>query len=323
MRASVPGRPRLHRVSVLIIALFIGFFPAAEAFCRYALPRLIEIEGRREQEFRAAVAPVEARPNVQRILVLGNSLLAQGVDFPGAQTEAGDGVELQRLVVEGTAYFDWLYGIKRLLADGARPNLIVLLLSPDQLAGNGIRGEYTAYRMMRSVDVAEASRRLGLNNTQAADLVLSNQSAYLGMRGNIRKRIMLAVNPGLRELMPLINSREPPHLDAQSMTQVAARRLAELSAATSAYGVRFALVVPPTNDPDAPAAAAAIQAAGREKNVAVLLPVRPGLFPADYYIDGFHLNGKGARIFTAKLAESLKTPLARLAEHEEAELPLQ
>ncbi len=49
-----------------------------------------------------------------------------------------------------------------------------------------------------------------------------------------------------------------------------------------------------------------IQQLGATLNVPIWVPSLPGEFSRDLYKDGFHLNDKGAQIFTTRLAEALR-----------------
>ena len=51
---------------------------------------------------------------------------------------------------------------------------------------------------------------------------------------------------------------------------------------------------------------AAVARAGRAAGVPVLIPVAPGELGQSYFRDAFHLNQRGAEIFTPRLWEALK-----------------
>jgi len=53
--------------------------------------------------------------------MLGNSLLLEGVEFPGLSRDLRPEIEARRFVVDNTSYLDWYYGIRSLLRRGARP----------------------------------------------------------------------------------------------------------------------------------------------------------------------------------------------------------
>lgn len=306
--ADTAPRMTLRRRTVHALVALAVIFLVAEVLCRFGAPRWVAIEAGREQEYRAAIAAAPpGAASAKRALIMGNSLLNQGVNLKALRMQISDGINLQRVMIEDTRYFDWLYGTKKLLADGARPDLVILVHSPDQFIASTLRGDYTAYRMMRFRDVFAAGRRLSLSNTQIADLALSNLSAALGQRTNVRRRVMLAINPKLREMMPLLTARPEPQIAIADAVEVARQRLLEMQSVAAAYNARFILVIPPIADKTAPALTDAMIEAGRQAGVTVLVPVHPTQLDLDDYADGYHLNAIGAKIFTDHLAEQLRT----------------
>lgn len=287
----------------VFLGIVVAIFGTLELTCRFVLPNVIDVEATREREYGAAVAKRDVL--APQVLVVGNSLLGEGVDFPALREQVTGPSDVRRVMVEDTTFYDWLFGIKRLLADGARPDVLALMLSPDQLLSNGLRGEYTAYRLMRTGDTLEAARRLELSNSASADLFMSSMSAFLGMRNNIRRRVLLGLVPGLKELLPHLNARGQPKFDADAAFTTAAGRLKELQALCEAAGVRFMLVIPPTDDKNFPEMTQVVEKAARQTGTHIAVPIAPGQLPSDHFADGYHLNATGAAKFTSRLSEVL------------------
>jgi lysophospholipase L1-like esterase len=88
------------------------------------------------------------------------------------------------------------------------------------------------------------------------------------------------------------------------MTALIVDRLKTLERGAASYGAKFVWLVPPTEKQDdlGPVAVAQATAAG----VTALIPYQPGEMPTANYADGFHLNAEGAKMFTPKVASSLK-----------------
>jgi len=81
-----------------------------------------------------AVAPNGRDSTVEsEILLVGNSLLNEGVDFPQFTADMPTKWRIKRLVIESTTYIEWYYGLGRIFRDGARPDLVCLMLSWEQL----------------------------------------------------------------------------------------------------------------------------------------------------------------------------------------------
>ena len=120
-----------------IVLLLVG----CELAFRFAFSRISRIESRTHNEHLDALAVRPGAPGKPTILLLGNSLLLESVDYPKIKTEWRSVAAPTRFVIEQTAYIEWSYGIKRLLSEGARPNRIILCLNIPQLVGNSILGE--------------------------------------------------------------------------------------------------------------------------------------------------------------------------------------
>lgn len=292
---------------ISLLAVMGLLFAVGEVACRTLAPRLIQSEARRQQERTEAVL---ARPGTEgraSVLLLGNSLLAEGVDLDDLRRRLGGDVAVTRFQVESTTYYDWYYGIRRLLKEGARPDIIALVLSPDQLASAGHRGDYSAYLLMDSTDALTAGFDMGLPNTQSADLFLSRASALLGMRTSIRKRVLQALVPGLDQLMPTLTVRSEPAIETGRLETLARERLGKLRGIVEARGSRFVLIVPPTNDANAVALSEAVVRGGRASETHVVLPIAPGTLARDSFRDdGFHLSRLGSEVFTPRLAEAIR-----------------
>jgi hypothetical protein len=289
-----------------LLLLVVALLAVGEIVCRTLVPRGIESEARRQQERADAIAVRPGMEGSLSVLLLGNSLLAEGADIAKLRRRVGRDVSVTRFQVEGTTYYDWLFGIRRLLKAGSRPDIIALVLSPDQLASAGHRGDYSAYLLLDSADAWMAGSEIGLSNTQTADLVISHSSALFGMRTSIRKRALQVLVPGLDRVMPLLTARPEPALQAGQVEALARDRLAILRSTVEAYGVRFVLIVPPTNDIHAAELAAAVVRGGQASATRVLLPVAPGTLAREsFQEDGFHLSRLGSDIFTPRLADEL------------------
>ena len=75
-----------------------------------------------------------------------------------------------------------------------------------------------------------------------------------------------------------------------------------------ANGSRFLLVIPPSYQKGAEA----IAEVGADQRVTVMVPVAKNTLDASYYqSDVFHLNPRGARIFTERLATNLLDELPK------------
>jgi hypothetical protein len=241
---------------------------------------------------------------VEQVLVAGNSLLLTDVVFDSLRVALEPTRRATRLVIEQTTYYDWLYGTRALLARGSTPDVLVLVLTRQHILASGFRGDYSAYRLMRTADVLDLARDLRLHPTVATGYLLSSVSAFYSLRGELRKVLLSLVVPDVREFTQLLTTRGVVTPPDSTSYQTALTRLRRLKSLTEQYGVRLVIVIPPPSSasPDDPVGHAAADA-----GVPILEPVPPGTFAASDFSDGFHMTGAAAGRFTRALTTSLLT----------------
>lgn len=280
-----------------------------EAVARVGIDRGSKIQRRMVEEYRAAVAlGQDGRPGTH-VLVVGNSLLDEGVDFPRLQAtlQAQATVDLRRYMVEQTVYYDWLFGLRRLFAEGARPDVVVVMLGTGHWLSPAIRGDYSAQYMMRRDDLPAVARELHMHPTQGTGLLFAGISKFWGARTEIRTFVIRHVMPDLATFMNMSSAVDRrPMVDAD-ITPVLEARIARMRAEVEAHGARLVLVVAPVLNPQD--GSGALLVAARSAQVAVLRPVASGEFPATLYRDGFHLNEEGAARFTDRLVPALRAAI--------------
>jgi len=301
---------RLDRFTIALLSTAAILLGLTEAVSVLRFDRTSKVQ-RRELAQRQALLSVRdsASSDDPHVAVLGNSLMLDGVDMPLLQSHMDASYVPVPYFVLATNYYDWLFGLKRLFADGMRPRYIVLGLSPNQLAATGIRGDYSARYLFQQADLLRVVRRTHMDPTTASGFLLSHYSQFYSTRETTRGFILSKVLPSVGELL---HSRlgvfyDPTIPDAE-LRPLASQRLAEIDQVCRANGAHFVLVVPPSYQKGAES----IAQAGREAGVTVLVPVKEGEFDASYYqSDGFHLNDKGSEVFTSRLAASLRDVLSK------------
>jgi len=278
--------------------------------CRLGMPRISRIERRLEEEYRAALEVVKQPGSGLQAIVLGNSLLNAGIRFDEAHRLLLPDIDARRLMVFDTSYCDWYYGMRRLFAEGSRPDVVILVLTPTQLAISKIRGNYFGYHLMRMADLFSVANDVGLSNTQTSNLAFANLSAYFGLGGEARKWLagqVFADLPGLTKWMVATGSAP---LTEEQVYSTCLWRLRVLRELTAQYGSKLVLVIPPTTGSGAEPYYAAVRRAGSLAGVSVVVPVQPNTLGDSYYSDrGFHLNDRGAEIFTASFVEAIRREL--------------
>ncbi len=282
---------------------------AAELAARVALDRFSKVQRRTAAEYRLARdLGRDGDAGRVHLLVVGNSLLDEGVQFDRVQASLGQRWDARRFVVEQTEYFDWYYGIRRLLAEGARPDVIVVVLTPSQWVRPDSRGDYTAQYLMSTRDVAAAARDLGLNATQRANLFAARLSKFWGARAEIRNFVLGHLMPDLIKLTNFSMFIDPTPIVDDQIERAARSRIARLNSVIVAHGGRLVVLVPPVLD--ANDGAPGLTRAARAFNVPVIRPVSSGTFSRAFYRDnGYHLTAAGAAMFTDHVVRALRDEL--------------
>ena len=315
MRSSTSGS-RIVRAIYLLAAGCLAVGVSIEGVARVGFDRVSKIQRRMTDEYRLArTIGTDGSAHSRHVLVVGNSLLDEDVRFDRLRGELGTEWDARRLVVEQTSYFDWYYGLKRLFREGARPDAVVVMLATGNWTATSSRGDYAAQYMIHIADLPDATRDLGLNATQSANLLVSNVSKFWGVRAEMRNFVLGRMMPDLGRLMDfsrVVDSR--PFVDDR-VAQIVTARIARLKALTTAHNAELIIVLPTVLN--AEDGAAGFMRASAAAGVTTLRPVASGAFGADLYRDaGFHLNPKGADEFTGRLVPVLRQRLAAAARQE-------
>ena len=297
------------RAIVLLLVAIAVYFLMLEFFAREFLPRISADQGRIMTDGRAAlsVRPTDTT-GARTILLVGNSLLVRGIDRQQLGALMGSDYHVTLFPVENTTYLDWFYGLRRLLAGGARPSVVVLCISAKHLLSDATDGEGFAYLLMQLRDLPDVARDTHLNMMTASAYFFANVSAWLGTRSTFRDGLMLRWLPGALLLAPRLSVVGPQWVANTESEQRAVERLSSLRALAAQYHAKFIWLLPPTlyTQDLGPALAAA---AAREQ-LSVLLPSKPGTLPSSAFADGFHLNPAGAAQYTPLAVAALRQELA-------------
>ena len=164
-------------------------------------------------------------------------------------------------------------------------------------------GDAFAELLMDSHDLLRSSKPSPSDNTVTSNLLFANLSRFYGVRSEVHKTFLLHMLPTSRDLAAKLRPPSPPLAPDEEIDREATKRLQEISSLCSQYGAQFILVVPPSTT--ARDGSNAIQLAGNRIGVQVFVPFRPQQLPSDLYSDGFHLNYRGAEVFTRALGSSL------------------
>jgi len=290
-----------------IFAILAGLFiiwAVAEVGTMLAVHRVSKIMRRITQEYRESeqLEAVSAQ-GTPTMLLLGNSLLLEGVDYPRLRNAMSDEYDVHRLVFEQTGYLDEYYVLRKLFRHGARPHDVVLCLSMTQLIGNGTRGDFMS-KYMDALDIASLGSREHMDATTVSSLMFAHWSDWFAYRAETRKAILGAVMPDLRDLAVKIAWNQATPLTPEVVRAGAIPRINELKELCDEYGSHLTILIPPTMGENH---ADALASVSKDVGVRVLVPVQPGVLDASFFRDEYHLNPTGAALFTAKLQSQLAT----------------
>jgi hypothetical protein len=282
----------------------VVFLVALELSFLFMMRNYSSTYARVSQQYAEAAQAGPSRPGEPTsVLLLGNSLLLDGVDEQRLQQLTSGSLRIYPIFLEGTGYHDWLYGLRRLFRQGARPEVVVVGLEVNTAFENSVREEYGPMLLFDARDVLELASDLGLSRTEASNLLLAHYSAFWNTRSVFRRRVLRRMVPHFEDLFPVIQRSKtvPDGLELESLAIPRLRALRELCAA---HGARLVLLVPPT--PSSQGAVQGIAEAARKAGVAALVPIDPTALAMTYYKpDAIHLNSGGAAVFTEALATDL------------------
>jgi len=237
------------------------------------------------------------------VLMVGNSLLLQGVKLDRLQALTSASMRIYPVFLEATGYYDWLYGLRRLFRQGARPQVVVVGVGVNYFLENGVRQDYAPMLFFDARDTLAVASDLQLDRTATSNLLLAHSSTFWDTRSAIRTQILRRVVPHIEELFLLVNPR-PAAPEGREFEEIAIPRLRRLRELCEAHGAKLILLVPPTLSSET--AVNQMAYAAHTAGVEISVPIDPTALSAKFYQrDGMHLNPEGAVLFTSALAKDL------------------
>ena len=304
-----PGSPaatRAVRVATVCLIALLALVPAlAELAARYLYPRVSHIKQRILSDESETVSVARSPENDPSVLLVGNSLLLHALDYPTMKKDLAPNVHVVRYVIENTEYLDWYYGLRRLFAQGVRPSKVVLCLNLGQTLSHGVLSS-SPWQLFRAGDLLSISRDSGMDTTQTSNLLFSHYSEFYADREEIRNYLLNVADPPYADELHRLARRPPVYPSEEEMLGESRARLRQIDKLCRDNGAQLVFVIPPSlSNRDE-----LLLKAGALEGVAVDMPVAYGTFGPDFYRDHFHLNDKGAAVFTEALARDLRTRFA-------------
>jgi len=292
----------------VLFAICVVLILAFEAASNYLLKHYSETFNRVSQQYADAVSVRPSRSGEPiSVLIVGNSLLLEGVDVDRLQKLTATRMRIYPVFLEATGYYDWLYGLQRLFREGARPQVVVLGVGVNSFLSNSVRQEYTPLMLFDMRDSLDVASDLEMDRTATSNLLLAHSSVFWDTRSVLRTQILSHAVPHYRELVSLLKPQPaiPPALQFQT---IANSRLENLRALCERHGAKLIILLPPTLSSEA--AVKQMTIASQNAGVDTLVPIDPTALSAKYYQpDELHLNSEGAQLFTSALATFLPKTL--------------
>jgi hypothetical protein len=289
------------KLLVAICAIFIIVF---ETSSDYLLKHHSETYSRVSQQYADALTARPAKPGEPiPVLMVGNSLLLEGVDVKRLQDLTSARMRVYPIFLEATGYYDWFYGLQRLFRQGSRPQVVVLGVGVNSFLVDGIRQDYAPLMLLDLQDLLAVASDLKMDRTATSNLLLAHSSVFWDTRSVIRTQVLRHTVPHYRELVSLLKP-QPSIPPSQQFQATVNSRLENLRAFCEEHGAKLILLIPPTLSSED--AVREMTLASAKTGVQTLVPIDPATLSAKYYQhDEMHLNSEGAALFTAALASFL------------------
>jgi hypothetical protein len=289
----------------IIIALLISF----EVFTRYVVERSSKVQRELDREYREAVQiRRDLRSPWKQLLVVGNSLVGQGLDFKVLQHSLSPEWQVHRYWIYNTAYEDWYFGLRRVFAEGSRPDVVAIDLAALHWYAPGIRGEYSSLYMFRAADMSEIASELELDRTRTSNLLFATYSKFYAVRSETRKVLLQALLPDLPKMYGLFKPTVSRHLSNPEVLADIEPRVMKMRKLVEANGARLVLIVPPIPRPGEEYHVE-LMAAARQAGVEAFIPMSCSDVPAGNFVDDMHLSPQGATLYTTKLVNMMRPAL--------------
>lgn len=286
----------------MLIASAIVVCIICEKVATFGLERVSRIQRRMLTEDLASRNLRPAAPGQPRtVLFAGNSLLLAGLDMGALQKGLAGRYAPQRYVVEQTSYYDWRYGLSRLFRQGMRPDMVIVCLSPPQFFVTAIRGDFSARFLFDRDDIWPVSRAVGADLTTTSGLYVAHYSGFYAARSELRSVVMGKIWPAIVFMWQRSTRTRAPSRSGEALVLEMEPRLRELARLCEEHGAQFRFLIPTTTE----TGDTEILQAGERTGVSVMRPIPNRTLGPEYYEDGFHLNAKGAALFTRAIVDEM------------------
>ena len=305
--SSSEAAARYLRAAWVLVSGVVLICIAIEALSGWVLDRSSLTQQRINAELPAVLRLRQGSAEKKSILIVGNSLLVEGLKPDLLQADLGKNYQVAPLLIESTSYFDWYYGLRRLFREGSRPDIVIVGLAATMFLERQVRPDYFSQNLLDRRDTLAVSHDLGYSRTAAASLFAGTLSRFWGNRSVIRNRVLDTVFPGMAVLARTLARRPKPGLtqeqfDAQ-LERVLPSRLSALHLLCQQYGAELVILLPPVAE--ANDHLAVVSKVAHTMRTSVILPLHSETLTASDFSDGIHLTDTRAIDFTHATATAI------------------
>src|SRR5262249_45880276 len=194
-----------------IALLLLGIEAGANYLLKHASPTYARVSGQYQQAREAVPAKPGDPPTV---LMLGNSLLLDGIEMDRLRLATSSRMRVYPIFLEATGYYDWLYAVRRLFRQGARPDVIVVGVGVNYFLTDQVGQDYALKLFFAPRDVIAVAFDLPLDLPASSNLLLAHLISFWVTRGAIKNQVLSHVIPNWQELRALTHPH-PPILGGQ------------------------------------------------------------------------------------------------------------
>jgi hypothetical protein len=296
----------LRRRGVAVLLLIIaGCLVSFEVATRLVIERKSKVQRQVNVQYAEAIAVRgHSTSGPRQLLVIGNSLVGHGIDMDELRKDLPAGWDAHEFWVYNTGYDDWYFGLRRLFADGSRPDVVAIVFAAMHWNMTGIRGDYSSQYLFSTEDIPKVESQLDLDKTTATSLLLARFSKAYAIRSEVRKVLLNQLLPDLPRMYALFKPGPVRRIPARQILDVATRRMLACKELANRYGASLIAIVPPVPPPDEEYHSALREAAARA-GVPIAIPLTGKDVPPSDFADDIHLSPEGATMFTSALARQL------------------
>ena len=301
--------PRLAVSPAVILLLLVAvFLMALEIVTRTVIERHSNVQKMVNSEYSEAIhirrPGTPGSSGFKQLLVVGNSLVGHGIDFDELRKGLPPEWQAHRFWIYNTNYTDWHFGLRRLFADGSRPNAVAVVFAAMHWYANGTRGDYSSQYLFQTRDLPEVSSEAQLDRTETSSLFFARYSKFYGLRSEIRKVLLDSIMPDLPRMYDLFKPGAARAVTDEELIPLLTQRIATYRNLADSYGSKLILIVPPIPRPGEEHHQA-IRIAARNAGVQVVMPMSCADVPSSDFLDDVHLTPQGAKLYTGQVAQAL------------------